>query len=88
MKVKNKIRFVLGNICVVCSIVMVAARILDWYNPYMDFMGHTVFLLYLLCLSSVLLSLDCIFQGQKTAGEKTRKGIRNSCYMGNTRRRR
>ena len=23
-----------------CSIVCIAARVLDWYNPYMDFTGH------------------------------------------------
>ena len=32
-------KFVL-HVCAMCSIVCIAARVLDWYNPYMDFTGH------------------------------------------------
>lgn len=32
-------RFLL-HICVICSFVCIIARVLDWYNPYMDFYGH------------------------------------------------
>lgn len=36
----NRVRGILLHICVVCSLVCVTAKILDWYNPYMDFTGH------------------------------------------------
>ena len=36
----NRVREILLHICVVCSLVCVTAKILDWYNPYMDFTGH------------------------------------------------
>mgnify|MGYP001630287733 FL=1 len=36
----NRVRGFLLHVCVVCSLVCVAAKILDWYNPYMDFTGH------------------------------------------------
>lgn len=56
----------MGNLCVICSIAMAAVQVLDWYNPYMDFMGHSKFVLDLLCLSSVLLSLECIYPKRKS----------------------
>lgn len=36
----RRVREGLLHICVVCSLVCVTAKILDWYNPYMDFTGH------------------------------------------------
>lgn len=37
-------RGLLLHICVVCSFVCMTAKILDWYNPFMDFSGHTAYL--------------------------------------------
>ena len=31
---------VLFHIAVICGLVCAVAKILDWYNPYMDFGGH------------------------------------------------
>lgn len=31
---------VLFHVAVICGIVCAVAKILDWYNPYMDFSGH------------------------------------------------
>ena len=31
---------VLFHIAVICGFVCAVAKILDWYNPYMDFGGH------------------------------------------------
>lgn len=28
------------HVCVICSFVCMIAKVLDWYNPYMDFYGH------------------------------------------------
>lgn len=54
-----------GHICVVCSIALLIIQILDWYNPYMDFMGHSMFLLYALCAGSLYLGLCRILGGKR-----------------------
>lgn len=41
------------HVSLICSICILVIQILDWYNPYMDFMGHATFLLYALCASSL-----------------------------------
>jgi len=35
-----RIRKYILHICVICSLVCMTAKVLDWYNPYMDFSGH------------------------------------------------
>ncbi len=45
------------HICVVCSIVCITAKILDWYNPYMDFTGHVWVLQMALYISVLVLGL-------------------------------
>ena len=54
------IRFIqraLIHICMICSLIMLVVHILDWYNPFMDFSGHTVLALYILCGGSILSGL-------------------------------
>ena len=53
----NKIRGILLHVCVVCSLVCVTAKILDWYNPYMDFTGHIWGIQMALYLSAILLGV-------------------------------
>lgn len=36
----KKWRFVLWNLIISLVLVFITLYILDWYNPYMDFMGH------------------------------------------------
>ena len=55
MKVLDIIKIIAGHICIICSISLVVVQILDWFNPLMDFMGHSMFLLYALCIASVFL---------------------------------
>ena len=45
-------------ICTVCILVI---QVLDWYNPYMDFMGHAAFLLDALCVSALWIGISQIF---------------------------
>jgi hypothetical protein len=47
-------RFLL-HVGVICSLVCVMARILDWYNPFMDFGGHITFVQQILYAVPVLL---------------------------------
>ena len=63
----------LVHICVVLSIACISFQILDWYNPYMDFGGHTAVLHYLLYFGALGLGISRIFrQGgrQKHAGQQ------------------
>ena len=53
---------VLFHIAVICGLVCAVAKILDWYNPYMDFEGHTVVLHYLLYFGALGLGISRIFR--------------------------
>lgn len=53
----NRVRGILLHICVVCSLVCVTAKILDWYNPYMDFTGHIGGIQMALYLSVIILGI-------------------------------
>lgn len=39
-KYRETIRVLLLHLALICGIVILAAGILDWYNPYMDFSGR------------------------------------------------
>lgn len=56
MRAKRFIKLAAGHVSVICSIALLVIQILDWYNPFMDFMGHSMFLLYLLCISASILA--------------------------------
>lgn len=56
---------ILNHICIICSIALLAVQILDWYNPFMDFMGHSIFLLYLLCVGTLLLGTERLLKEEK-----------------------
>lgn len=51
MKVLRILRMITGNLIVVAVLVLGTARVLDWYNPYMDFGGHVLFMNYILAVS-------------------------------------
>lgn len=52
----NRLREILLHIGVICSFVCLAAKVLDWYNPYMDFAGHTWFMQLTLYFAVILLA--------------------------------
>ena len=45
------------NLCIICSMVCIALKVLDWYNLYMDFVGHAVFVPYILYISVFLYAI-------------------------------
>ena len=53
----NWIRGALLHMCVICSLVSITAKILDWYNPYMDFTGHIWALQMILYVSVMILGV-------------------------------
>lgn len=60
MRIRRQFKHVTGNICIICSIALLIIFILDWYNPYMDFLGHAKILLYPLCICSVYMGLQSL----------------------------
>lgn len=53
----SRVRGILLHVCVVCSLVCMTAKILDWYNPYMDFTGHIWGIQMALYLSVIVLGI-------------------------------
>ena len=53
----NRVREILLHVCVVCSFVCITAKVLDWYNPYMDFTGHIWGIQEALYLSAIVLGV-------------------------------
>lgn len=52
----NRLRGFLLHTGVICSLVCIAAKVLDWYNPYMDFSGHVLFMQLTLYAAVILLA--------------------------------
>ena len=61
MKVIDVMKIIAGHSCIICSISLMVIQILDWFNPLMDFMGHSMFLLYALCIASAFLGVCEIY---------------------------
>lgn len=57
MRRLRKIKGVLLHCCVICSIAEIIIQILDWYNPFMDFAGHSRWIIYLLCAEVLVLAV-------------------------------
>lgn len=76
MEIMRKMIKVFLHINVVCSLVLLTVQVLDWYNPYMDFMGHTSWVLYILCVSTILLGCTAAFQPTKQIYGKALKNRR------------
>lgn len=55
--VMSRVRGILLHVCMVCSLVCMTAKILDWYNPYMDFTGHIWGIQMALYLSVIVLGI-------------------------------
>lgn len=45
------IRKIMAHLCVICCLVCLTAKILDWYNPFMDFSGHMAYIQIILYLT-------------------------------------
>lgn len=45
------------QVSVICSFVCIITKILDWYNPYMDFSGHVWYIQICLYITVIILAL-------------------------------
>lgn len=53
----ERLKGLLLHIGVICSCVCIFAKVLDWYNPFMDFSGHVWFMQTALYVTVILLAL-------------------------------
>ena len=53
----EKLKEPLLHIGVICSCVCIIAKVLDWYNPFMDFTGHVWYMQMALYFVVILLAL-------------------------------
>ena len=60
MKLIRLIKGLFVHICIICSLALIVVHILDWYNPFMDFAGHTVIVQYTLIVCSLILGMSYI----------------------------
>ena len=51
------IKKILFHAAVICGLVCVTAKILDWYNPFMDFSGHVSFIPVSGCVVVLILGI-------------------------------
>lgn len=74
MKVIRLLKTIAGHICFICGIAILVVRILDWHNPYMDFMGHSMCLLYSLCISAIFMGVcEVHLRGTEKTGKTGRR---------------
>lgn len=53
----ERLRGFLLHIGVICSCGCIIAKVLDWYNPFMDFTGHIWYMQIALYFAVILLAL-------------------------------
>lgn len=53
----ERIRSLLLHISMICALVCVTAKVLDWYNPFMDFTGHIWLIQAVLYLTAAVLEI-------------------------------
>lgn len=53
----ERIRNLLLHISMICTLVCITAKVLDWYNPFMDFTGHIWIIQYALYLAVAILEI-------------------------------
>lgn len=67
----EQVRGVLLHISVVCALIGITTKILDYYNPYMDFSGHTVVFQLLLYVAVIVLEATRRYKAKQKKSKKT-----------------
>ena len=71
----KKILKILPHTLIVLALIFIVIEILDWYNPYMNFLGlkKSTVLMIAFCLLSLLQSAVMIFCVPKVSDKKKKK---------------
>lgn len=64
----KRLRRISAHINIICGMVVLTFQILDWYNPYMDFLGHAAPVVNLLCVSAAASGFLCVFGEEPGTG--------------------
>lgn len=73
----NRVRGILLHVSVICSFVCIIAKILDWYNPYMDFTGHIWGIQVALYLSAIVLGVTRKYVSSKQEHRQRRIAVQS-----------
>lgn len=65
MQMWKTLKKLAGNLCIICSAALCIIFVLDWYNPFMDFLGHAKIVLYTLCTCSAFMGICSLSEGKK-----------------------
>lgn len=65
MKIKNIFSFILSNGLIIFGLASLVIKILDWYNPFMDFSGHSDIIQCLLITFALITGIFYLFSIQK-----------------------
>ena len=65
MKIKNIILYILSNGLIIFGLTSLVIKILDWYNPFMDFSGHSDIIQCLLIAFAIITGVFYLFSKQK-----------------------
>lgn len=60
------------HLAVISGLIMFVILILDWYNPFMNFMGHATLVQVVLCASAIILGAGEVM----AKAPMTRRGAR------------
>lgn len=63
---------------VICGLVCLVAKILDWYNPFMDFSGHVSLIGISACTAVLMFGIMNIVEIYRRNLEVRRKSFRGS----------
>ncbi len=65
MKINNIFLFILSNRLIIFGLSSLVIKILDWYNPFMDFSGHSDIIQCLLIAFALITGIFYLFSIQK-----------------------
>ena len=67
----DQLRGILLHFSVVCALIGITTKILNYYNPYMDFSGHTVMFQFLLYGAVIVLEVTRQYKAKQKKSKKT-----------------
>lgn len=70
---QNPLKWLFFHAAVSCALACIGARILDWYNPFMDFWGQMWIVRVLLGISLFLAAV--LWADEKIRGRKKQKNL-------------
>lgn len=74
----ERVRGILLHISVVCSLICITTKILDYYNPYMDFSGNTVGFQFVLYVAVIALAVTRTYKTKQKKSKKTHNTMLNN----------